>query len=92
MAKKSKRNRSRPATRQSAITKPEPVEAIEPVLRESSPKPATAAKPKRTQPTAERMEDEYTFIIGDLRRVLILAAVMFILLISANLILSRIAF
>jgi hypothetical protein len=92
MAKKSKRNRSKPATRPPAGTRTEPVEPVELEKEATLPKTATAARPKRTQVTAERMEDEYAYIIGDLRRVLILAAVMFILLISANLILSRIAF
>jgi hypothetical protein len=44
----------------------------------------------RSQMAAERLEDEYGYITGDLRRVFILAAAMFALLIVLNLILGLI--
>jgi hypothetical protein len=94
MAKKSNRSRSKPAVKKPAVVQPEPVEPeIEEPLGTKPPKSANqATKPKRAMGTGERMEEEYAYIVGDLRRVLILAAIMFILLISANLILSRVSF
>ncbi len=57
----------------------------------TTPAPATphaprAPKVSRSQAAAERLEDEYAYITGDLRRVFILAALMFALLIVANLV------
>lgn len=93
MAKKPNRSRPKQTTKKPAAVIPEPVEEAvaespEPIVMKAVP----AAKLKRAQATPERLEDEYAYIVGDLRRVLILAAVMFILLIAANVILSRVAF
>jgi hypothetical protein len=89
MAKKSNRPKARPVTRPPA--KPATV-----VSQEEQPEPAPAAEPRasraskmtRSQMAAERLEDEYSYITGDLRRVFILAAAMFALLIILNLILG----
>lgn len=95
MAKKSNRPRPKAATKKASEPEPVPIEipeAPEPVVEARVLKSSQAAKPKRQQATAERLEDEYAYIVGDLRRVLILAGLMFILLIVANLVLSRVAF
>jgi hypothetical protein len=93
MAKKPNRSRPKQTTKKATVAKVDPIETVveEPPVPEP-PKPVLSARPKRAQAAAERLEDEYAYIVGDLRRVLILAAVMFILLIAANLILSRMAF
>lgn len=93
MAKKSNRSRpkqtaKKPTTAKVETVEPATVESLPPVVPEAKP----VTRPRRSQPTAERMEDEYAYIVGDLRRVLILAAIMFALLIAANLILSRMVF
>lgn len=89
MAKKSNRPKSkttpRPAARPVEIT-PEVEEVITPAPDPRAPK---TPKVSRSQAAAERIEDEYAYILGDLRRVLILAAVMFALLIVLNIVLSR---
>ncbi len=56
----------------------------------STPRARRLAKVNRSQIAAERLEDEYAYIIDDLRRVFLLAALMFALLIVANLIFTRI--
>ena len=93
MAKKSNRQKTKSATRPAA----KPVE-ITPEVEEPVPAaPTAAAEPRapkapkvsRSQAAAERIEDEYAYITGDLRRVFILAAVMFALLIVLNIVLSR---
>ncbi len=52
----------------------------------AAPRTPRAPKMSRSQAAAERLEDEYAYITGDLRRVFILAALMFALLIVANLV------
>ena len=56
----------------------------------AAPRPPRAPKISRSQAAAERLEDEYAYITGDLRRVFILAALMFALLIVANLVFTMI--
>lgn len=46
-----------------------------------------APKVSRAQATVEQLQDEYSYVTKDLRRVFILAAAMFLLLIALNLIL-----
>lgn len=87
MAKNSKRSKVKTATK----TQPNPA-APDPEIEVVA--PATETRPKtpkltRSQAAAERIEDEYAYIIDDLRRVFILAAVLFALLIALNVILSR---
>lgn len=56
---------------------------------EQAPQAASAPSSKAavtTDPTAEEFEQEYSYVLKDLRRVFILAAVMFVLLIALNLI------
>ena len=48
------------------------------------PRAPRAPKLSRSQAASERLEDEYGYITGDLRRVFILAAAMFALLIALN--------
>lgn len=88
MAKNNKR--SKPKTASKSQPKPAIVEVEEEVV---APEPVTAElraprtpKISRSQAAAERIEDEYAYITGDLRRVFILAAVMFGLLIVLNII------
>ncbi|MBX7253266.1 MAG: hypothetical protein K1X50_14895 [Candidatus Promineofilum sp.] len=56
----------------------------------AAPRTPRAPKISRSQAAAERLEDEYAYITGDLRRVFILAALMFALLIVANLVFTMI--
>ncbi len=56
----------------------------------ATPRARRLAKVNRSQVAAERLEDEYAYITDDLRRVFLLAALMFALLIVANLIFTRI--
>ena len=90
MAKKSNRQKSKTTPRPAA----KPVEIateVEEVTTTAAAEPRAAKAPKlsRSQAAAERIEDEYAYILGDLRRVLILAAIMFALLIVLNIVLSR---
>ena len=93
MAKKTNKQKSkstpRPAARPIEVA-PEVDET--PVVPPAAAEPRAAKAPKlsRSQAAAERIEDEYAYILGDLRRVFILAAAMFALLIVLNIILSRI--
>ena len=91
MAKKTNRQKtksaSRPATRLIEVT-PE-VEETAAATAPADPRAPKTPKVSRSQAAAERIEDEYAYILGDLRRVLILAAVMFALLIVLNIVLSR---
>lgn len=50
----------------------------------AAPRAPRPAKQTRSQAASERLEDEYGYISGDLRRVFILAAAMFVLLIVLN--------
>lgn len=56
----------------------------------AAPRASRPAKVSRSQAAAERLEDEYAYITGDLRRVFLLAALMFALLVVANLVFTMI--
>ncbi|HEY1409081.1 MAG TPA: hypothetical protein VF434_09070 [Promineifilum sp.] len=79
MAKKNNRQRSK------APAKREPAAEASEIAAEltTSQRPA---KLSRSQAAAERIEEEYAYITNDLRRVFILAAAMFALLIALNVI------
>jgi hypothetical protein len=87
MAKKNNPKRKSTAK---ATPKPEIVEEPEPQME-----PATEARSprvtreSRSRAEAKKLEDEYSHITSDLRRVFILAAVMFALLIALNLVLAQ---
>lgn len=91
MAKYNKRAKAKTAPK----TQPAPTVA-DAEIAETTPAPATTEtrtktpKLTRSQAAAERIEDEYAYITDDLRRVFILAAIMFALLIVLNIVLSRI--
>ncbi len=86
MAKKSNRPKAKPAAR--PVAKPEIIEAEEVAPPAAEPRAAKTPKLSRSQAAAGRIEDEYSFIVGDLRRVFILAAAMFALLIIINVVLG----
>ncbi len=74
---------SRPAAQVTEVT-----EAVEgTVAPTETPQPRSTRAPKlsRSQLAAERIEDEYAYITDDLRRVFILAGLIFALLIALNL-------
>lgn len=90
MAKYNKRSKVKTAPK----TQPVPVVA-DPEAEEIAPAAAAetrhkAPKLSRSQLASERIEDEYAYITDDLRRVFILAAIMFALLIVLNIILGQI--
>ena len=92
MAKKTN-NSAKPKTTAKQANQPTvKVQSTEPDAS-SVPPPRTPRPPKlsRSQAASERLEDEYSFISGDLRRVFILAAIMFALLIVLNVIFSLIS-
>lgn len=100
MAKKTNRPKSKsaakPAAKQPAVAKtPAPIEeaAVQtPVVAPpSAPRALRPVKQSRSQIASEQLEDQYAYITGDLRRVFILAAAMFTLLVVANIIFSRLA-
>ena len=55
-----------------------------PTTRRKSKSRKTQGKVSTRIPTKEELQEEYSYVIKDLRRVGILAALMFILLIAAN--------
>jgi hypothetical protein len=57
----------------------------------SVPRAPRPVKQTRSQAASERLEDEYSYISGDLWRVFILAAAMFALLIALNVVFSLIS-
>ena len=86
MAKKTNRPKAKPTAKPKPIV--EPVESVvETPIETAPPVPRAPRQPKltRSQAASERLEDEYGYITGDLRRVFILAAAMFALLIAVNL-------
>ncbi len=91
MAKKSNRQKSKTTPRPARPVEitPEVEETAEALTTTADPRAPKAPKVSRSQAAAERIEDEYAYILGDLRRVFILAAAMFALLIVLNVILSR---
>lgn len=88
---KSKRSKSKQAARPTPKPQPE-VESVIEAAPEPAAEPRAGRTPKmtRSRAAAERIEDEYAYITKDLRRVFILAAAMFGLLIVLNIILSQI--
>lgn len=93
MAKKSRGGQKKSnSTPKKAVTVTEPVVTpvdvtpVEPVLEAKAPSRTTKAR--RAQATGDHLEDEYGYIVGDLRRVLILAIFMFGLLIVLNVVLG----
>ena len=92
MAKKTNRPKATPAR--------PPTIAAEPLARvgespaaetPAPPRAPRASKQTRSQAASERLEDEYSYISSDLRRVFILAAIMFALLITLNIVFSLIS-
>lgn len=94
MAKKNNRQKSkstpRPAARPIEVTQEVEEKTAAAATTPTEPRAPKTPKVSRSQAAAERIEDEYAYILGDLRRVFILAAAMFALLIVLNIILSRI--
>jgi hypothetical protein len=95
MAKKSSsRPKTKPVTKKAAVVEApvEPVvEEVAPAVAPAEPRPRRAAKLSRAQAASEELEEEYAYITGDLRRVFILAAIMFALLIVANVVWGMVA-
>ena len=92
MAKKTNRQKSKSAARPAAKpveVAPEVEEATIVTTAATEPRAPKASKVSRSQAAAERIEDEYAYILGDLRRVFILAAAMFALLIILNIVLGQ---
>lgn len=88
MAKKSNRTKTKSSSRPVktvAVPDQSALETPPPEVTPDAPRPLRSPKLSRSQAAAERLEDEYAYIAGDLRRVFILAAAMFALLIIANL-------
>ena len=87
MAKKTNRAKPKSPPRP-ARTADMPVESAVEATQPETPAPRAPrpTKQNRSQVASERLEDEYGYITGDLRRVFILAAVMFALLITLNLV------
>lgn len=63
--------------------------APEDTVEESAPR--KAPKLTRQEATAQQLEMEYAYIVKDLRRVFIIAGIMFGLLITANIVLGFVA-
>ena len=91
MAKKTKRPQAKPAAKTAKTAAPLPIIDSAPVATPSeAPRVPRTPKVSRSQAAAERLEDEYSYITGDLRRVFLLAAAMFALLIVVNLVFTMI--
>jgi hypothetical protein len=85
MAKKSSSKR-KPRTKMTPPAAPQESDVeVEPVVEA---RPSPTAREARGRAETGRLEDEYAYITGDLRRVFILAGVMFALLIVLNLVLN----
>jgi hypothetical protein len=91
MAKKNNRPKAKPAAKPvpNEPAAPQIIEETAPLPAESAPRVPRAPKLSRSQAAAERIEDEYAYITGDLRRVLLLAAAIFALLIVLNIVLGQ---
>lgn len=63
------------------------VRRVKQTTREEEPKASNNVTSKGSGPDEETLRDEYAYVLKDLRRVFILAAVMFLLLIALNLLL-----
>ena len=85
MAKKTNRPKAKSKPKPKPIV--EPTESVvETPIETPAPRAPRPARQTRSQAASERLEDEYSYITGDLRRVFILAALMFALLIALNLV------
>ena len=88
MAKKTNRPKAKPAPRPpKSVAEPLDTVVESPALEAPAPTAPRAPRPakqSRSQAASERLEDEYGYISGDLRRVFVLAAAMFVLLIVLN--------
>jgi hypothetical protein len=91
MAKKNNRPKTKSAAKPvpNEPATPQIIEEAAPLPAESAPRVSRAPKLSRSQAAAERIEDEYAYIAGDLRRVLLLAAAIFALLIVLNIVLGQ---
>lgn len=89
MAKKNK-TKAKSAPRSAPPMAEVPAEVDKGVTPAETAEPRVSRTPKlsRSQAAAERIEDEYSYITGDLRRVFILAGFIFGLLIVLNLVLG----
>lgn len=93
MAKKSTRPPSKPVAPKSSATAKKAATAplvADPTIPEVEVQPRLSTRPQkvsRQQATIEQLKDEYSYVTKDLRRVFVLAALMFVLLIVANLVL-----
>lgn len=83
MAKKVRRVRKPAPERATAVSTTAVAESAD-----SSSTVSKSGKPSRSQSTAEEFRSEYAYVLNDLRRVFILAAFLFALLIALNLILQ----
>lgn len=86
MAKKNKtkaKSASRPSPQVAEV--PAKVEEVVAPIETAEPRVPRTPKLSRSQAAAERIEDEYAHITSDLRRVFILAGLIFALLIAINL-------
>ena len=80
MAKKRRRNRRRSVRKDSTSARPVEAQLTEPVDIQKVGKQAVS--------NDAELEEEYAYVVGDLRRVFILAAFLFLLLIALNLLLG----
>lgn len=89
MAKKNK-TKAKSAARSTppVVEAPAEVEQIAAPAETAEPRVPRTPKLSRSQVAAERIEDEYAYITSDLRRVFILAGLIFGLLIVLNLVLG----
>jgi hypothetical protein len=93
MAKKRTRPPSKPVAPKSNATAKKATAAplvADPTIPEVEVQPRPSTRPpkvSRQQATIEQLKDEYSYVTKDLRRVFLLAALMFALLIVANLVL-----
>ena len=91
MAKKTKRPQAKPAAKPAKTAAPTPtIDSVPVETPPEAPRVPRTPKVSRSQAAAERLEDEYSYITGDLRRVFMLAAAMFALLIVVNLVFTMI--
>ncbi len=92
MTKKSNRSKAKPSTKTTAKEKTDNIVTTEiaPAPPQTAARSARTAKLSRNQIAAERIEEEYAYITDDLRRVFLLAAAIFALLIVLNIVIGRV--
>lgn len=88
MAKTKSRSKTNRARKKAIASGEMPPEALAEETTAASPK---APKLSRQEATAQQLEVEYSYIVKDLRRVFIIAGIMFGLLIAANVVLGFLA-